>query len=109
MSTPEPRHQAALDRFLRDYPQVAEALDHLNPLQAQAGGMTLAEYRAEVLHEAFEAQAQQENLFAWELTLKLTASSEQEFEAQRLEVHKEVAEMARMSWAEYAELHGLKV
>lgn len=108
MSTPEPRHQAALDRFLLENPQVADVLGHLNPLQAQASGMSPAEYRAEALHEAFEAHAQQENLFAWELTLKLTASSPEEFEAQRLEVHREVAEMAHMAWPEYAELHGLK-
>ncbi|KAB0531213.1 DNA repair protein, partial [Pseudomonas palleroniana] len=33
----------------------------------------------------------------------------QDYQAQRLEVHKEVAEMAGMEWAEYCELHGLKL
>ncbi|WPO98382.1 DUF6388 family protein [Pseudomonas sp. HR96] len=108
MSTPEPRHQAALDRFLRERPPLAESLEHLNPLQAQAAGLSMAQYRAERLHEAFEEFAQQQGLFAWELTLQLTCASAEEFEAQRLEVHREVAEMAHMSWAEYAELHGLK-
>lgn len=108
MSTPEPRHQAALDRFLLDRPELADTLEHLNPLQAQAAGLTLAQYRAERLHEAFEDFAQQQDMFAWELTLQLTAASAEEFEAQRLEVHREVAEMANMEWAEYAELHGLK-
>ena len=109
MSTPEPRHQAALDRFLVEHPELAHTLDHLNPLQPQAAGISMAQYRAERLHEAFEEHAQQQGLFAWELTLQLTTASAQEFETQRLEVHREVAEMAHMNWPEYAEMHGLKV
>lgn len=108
MSTPEPRHQAALDRFVRERPDLAETLDQLNPLAARASGMSMAQYRAEWLNTAYEEFAQEQGLFAWELTLQLTCASEQEFAAQRLEVHREVAEMAQMSWPEYAELHGLK-
>ncbi len=107
MSQPGDNHQLALERFLSAHPDVALALDSLNPLEAQAKGETLAEYRAERLHEAFEAEAERLGLFAWELTLKLTADSAQAFEAQRLEVHKEVAQMAGLSWAEYCQLHGL--
>ena len=109
MSTPNDTHQLALDRFLREQPQVAAELDSLNPLAAQARGETLAQYRADRLHEAFEAYAEQHNLFAWELTLKLTADSTETFEAQRREVHKEVAQMAGMDWAQYCQLHGLAV
>jgi len=108
MSTPEPRHQAALDTFLASEPALRESLDHLNPLAAQAAGLTLGQYRAQQLHEAFEAHAQALGLFAWELTLQLTASTPQEFQAQRLEVHREVAEMAGMDWAEYCELNDLQ-
>ena len=107
MSQPGENHQRALDRFLNEHPEVATQLDTLNPLAAQAKGETLEEYRAERLHEAFEAQAEREGLFAWELTLKLTADSAAAFEAQRLEVHKEVAHMAGLSWAEYCQLHDL--
>ena len=107
MSQPGENHQRALDRFLNEHPEVATQLDTLNPLAAQAKGETLEEYRAERLHEAFEAQAEREGLFAWELTLKLTADSTAAFEAQRLEVHKEVAQMAGLSWAEYCQLHDL--
>jgi hypothetical protein len=46
-------------------------------------------------------------LFAWELTLQLTAATEADYQAQRLEVHREVAEMAGMDWLEYCELYGL--
>jgi hypothetical protein len=46
-------------------------------------------------------------LFAWELTLKLTSASPQAFAEQRLEVHREVAQMAGMEWSEYCELHHL--
>lgn len=107
MSEPGDNHQRALDRFLNEHPQVATQLDTLNPLAAQAKGETLAQYRAERLHEAFEAEAERQNLFAWELTLKLTAESAEAFEAQRLEVHKEVAQMAGLGWEEYCRLHDL--
>ena len=107
MSQPAEHHQLALDRFLKQHPDVATQLNTLNPLAAQAKGETLAEYRAERLHEAFEAEAEQQGLFAWELTLKLTADSVEAFEAQRLEVHKEVAQMAGLSWVEYCQLHDL--
>ena len=107
MSQPSDNHQRALDRFLTEHPEVATQLDTLNPLAAQAKRETLEQYRAERLHEAFEAEAERQNLFAWELTLKLTADSPEAFEAQRLEVHKEVAQMAGLSWADYCQLHGL--
>ncbi|MBW1250461.1 DUF6388 family protein [Pseudomonas tolaasii] len=107
MSDPGDNHQRALDKFLLEHPDVLAQLDTLNPLAAQAKKETLAQYRAERLHEAFEAEAERQHLFAWELTLKLTAESPQAFEAQRLEVHKEVAQMAGMNWAEYCQLHDL--
>ncbi|UVH51216.1 DUF6388 family protein [Pseudomonas sp. CBSPBW29] len=107
MSQPGENHQLALDRFLNEHPALAAELDTLNPLAAQAKGETMEQYRAERLHEAFEAEAERQGLFAWELTLKLTAHSSAEFEAQRLEVHKEVAQMAGLSWAEYSQLHDL--
>lgn len=107
MSAPGDNYQRALDRFLREHPDVAAELDSLNPLAAQARGESVAQYRTERLYEAFEAQAEREGLFAWELTLKLTTESSEAFEAQRLEVHKEVAQMAGMNWADYCQLHDL--
>ncbi|MBY8948816.1 MULTISPECIES: DUF6388 family protein [unclassified Pseudomonas] len=107
MSPPGDNHQLALDRFLNEHPDVAAELNTLNPLAAQAKGETLEQYRAERLHEAFEAEAERQGLFAWELTLKLTAQSPADFETQRLEVHKEVAQMAGLSWIEYCQLHDL--
>ncbi|MGZ0783057.1 DUF6388 family protein [Pseudomonas saponiphila] len=100
-------HEQALGKFLEQRPELREQLDHLNPLEARARGETPAQYRAERLHEAFEAEAERLGLFAWELSLQLTAASPEEFRAQRLEVHKEVAEMAGMPWAEYCALHQL--
>lgn len=107
MSQPGENHQLALDRFLNQHPALAAELNTLNPLAAQAKGETLEQYRAERLHEAFEAEAERQGLFAWELTLQLTAPSPEEFEARRLEVHKEVAQMAGLSWAEYCQLDDL--
>lgn len=107
MAAPEHPHEVALQKFLAARPELREALDHLNPLAAQARGETQEQYRAERLHEAFEAEAERQGLFAWELSLQLTAQSTEEFAARRLEVHREVAEMAGMPWSEYCELHGL--
>ena len=107
MTEPGPQHQKALDRFLAEHPALKQQLDTLNPLEARAVGQTMQEYRQERLNEAFEAEAERLGFFAWELTLKLTSESDDAFQAQRLEVHREVAQMAGMPWAEYCKFHGL--
>ena len=108
MAATEQQHELALKRFLDERPGLREELDHLNPLLAQAKGETAAQYREERLHEAFEAEAERQKLFAWELTLQLTAATSRDYEAQRLEVHREVAEMAGMDWLEYCDLYGIQ-
>ena len=108
MAATEQQHEQALKRFLDERPELRHDLDNLNPLQAQAKGETPEKYRDERLHEAFEAEAERQGLFAWELTLQLTAATAEDYEAQRLEVHREVAEMAGMDWLEYCELNGIK-
>jgi hypothetical protein len=62
------QHEQALKRFLEQRPELRVELDNLNPLLAQVKGETLAQYRDERLHEAFEAEAERLGLFAWELT-----------------------------------------
>ncbi|WP_339544585.1 DUF6388 family protein [Pseudomonas sp. RA_35y_Pfl2_P32] len=108
MAPIESQHELALQRFLNAHPALREELDHLNPLAAQAKGESMEHFRSERLHEAYEAEAERLGLFAWELTLQLTAATPEDFAAQRLEVHKEVAQMAGMGWQEYCELHGLE-
>jgi hypothetical protein len=108
MAATEQQHDQALQKFLDERPALRVELDNLNPLLAQAKGESAAQYREERLHEAFEAEAEHQGLFAWELTLQLTAASAEEYQAQRMEVHKEVAEMAGMDWREYCELYGLE-
>lgn len=108
MAPIESQHELALQRFLSAHPALREELDHLNPLAAQAKGESMEHFRSERLHEAYEAEAERLGLFAWELTLQLTAATPEDFAAQRLEVHKEVAQMAGMDWQEYCELHGLE-
>lgn len=107
MAATDQQHEQALKAFLAERPELHDELDNLNPLLAQAKGQTPAQYRDERLHEAFEAEAERLGLFAWELTLQLTAATPEEYETQRREVHKEVAEMAGMAWAEYCELYGI--
>lgn len=107
MAEIEKHHELALQKFLDERPALRDELDHLNPLAAQAKGETMEQYRGECLHEAFEAEAERLGLFAWELSLQLTAATPEDFESQYLEVHREVAEMAGMTWSEYCELHGL--
>ena len=107
MTEPGPQHQKALDRFLGERPELAAELEKLNPLAARAAGQSMQEYRQERLNEAFEAEAERLGFFAWELTLQLTSETPEDFEAQRLEVHREVAQMAGMAWADYCELYGI--
>jgi hypothetical protein len=108
MAPTDQRHEQALKLFLDARPELRETLDHLNPLLAQAKGENAAQYREERLHEAFEAEAENQGLFAWELTLLLTAATPEDYQAQRMEVHREVAEMAHLSWADYCDLYGLE-
>ena len=108
MALAEHPHQVALEKFLAGHPELEQELVRLNPLAAQAAGLTREQYREERLHEAFEEEAERQGLFAWELTLQLTSATPEEFAAQRLEVHREVAQMAGMDWAQYCELHGLE-
>jgi hypothetical protein len=108
MAAPEQQHELALEKFLDQRPELRIELDHLNPLLAQAKGETLAQFRDDRLHEAYEAEAERLGLFAWELTLQLTAATPEDYQAQRLEVHREVAEMAGMDWLEYCDLYGIQ-
>ena len=108
MAATDQQHEQALKKFLDERPELRDELDNLNPLLAQAKGETSAQYRDERLHEAFEAEAERQGLFAWELTLLLTAATPEDYEAQRREVHKEVAEMAGMDWLDYCELYGIE-
>ncbi|MCQ2996509.1 DUF6388 family protein [Pseudomonas syringae] len=108
MATAEHPHALALENFLSQRPELQQELEKLNPLAAQAAGLTREQYREERLHEAFEAEAERQGLFAWELTLQLTAASPEEYQSQRREVHKEVAQMAGMDWVEYCELNKLE-
>jgi Family of unknown function (DUF6388) len=107
MPTNDQQHEQALKLFLDQRPELRHELDNLNPLLAQAKGETPAQFREERLHEAFEAEAERLGLFAWELTLQLTAATAEDYQNQRLEVHREVAQMAGMDWLEYCELYGL--
>ena len=107
-ATEQQQHEQALKKFLDERPELRDELDNLNPLLAQAKGETSAQYRDERLHEAFEAEAERQGLFAWELTLQLTAATPEDYEAQRREVHIEVAEMAGMDWLDYCELYGIE-
>lgn len=109
MTEPVTQHQKALDRFLGERPELAAELEILNPLAARAVGQSMQQYRQERLNEAFEAEAERLGIFAWELTLRLTSETPEDFEAQRLEVHREVAQMAGMEWAEYCALYVLEV
>lgn len=108
MVAPTDRHALALQRFLAERPALGLELAQLNPLAAQARRESLEKFRQEHLHAAFEAEAQAQGLFAWELTLKLTAASPAQYLAQRLEVHRESAQMAGIEWDQYRRLYGLE-
>ena len=57
---------------------------------------------------AFEDEAESQGYQPWELTLKYTSTPEA-FEAARLALHKEAAEVLGVEWEEYCEMNDLVV
>ena len=95
--TQEVRHQAALEKYLEESPQLKEEIKDLS-----------ADDQRDQIQWAFEDEAESQNLQPWELTLKYTCAPE-EFEAARLALHKEAAEVLGVEWDEYCEMNNLVV
>ena len=93
----EARHEEALGKYLKDSPQLADEIKDLSP-----------DDQKDQIQWAFEDEAEAQNLQPWELTLKYTSTPE-EFEAQRLVLHKEAAEVLGVEWDEYCEMNNLVV
>ncbi|MBA1294337.1 dephospho-CoA kinase [Pseudomonas lurida] len=91
------RHEAALELYLKESPQLKEEIKDLS-----------ADDQRDQIQWAFEDEAESQGLQPWELTLKYTSKPE-EFEAQRLVLHKEAAEVLGVEWDEYCEMNNLVV
>lgn len=95
--TQEQRHELALEKYKLDAPQLLEEIKDLSP-----------DDQKDQIQWAFEDEAEAQGLQPWELTLKYTSTPE-EFEAQRLVLHKEAAEVLGVEWDEYCEMNNLVV
>jgi hypothetical protein len=95
--TQEHRHEQALEKYLLDVPDLKEEIKDLSP-----------DDQKDQIQWAFEDEAEAQGLQPWELTLKYTSTPE-EFEAQRLVLHKEAAEVLGVEWEEYCEMNNLVV
>ncbi|MBC3206448.1 dephospho-CoA kinase [Pseudomonas sp. SWRI111] len=95
--TQEQRHEQALEKYLQDVPDLKEEIKDLSP-----------DDQKDQIQWAFEDEAEAQGLQPWELTLKYTSTPE-EFEAQRLVLHKEAAEVLGVEWDEYCEMNNLVV
>lgn len=95
--TQEARHAEALKKYVLDAPQLLEEIKDLP-----------ADDQKDQIQWAFEDEAEAQGLQPWELTLKYTSSPE-EFEAARLVLHKEAAEVLGVEWEEYCEMNNLVV
>jgi len=95
--TQEARHEEALKKYLLESPQLADEIKDLP-----------ADDQKDQIQWAFEDEAESQGLQPWELTLKYTSSPE-EFEAARLVLHKEAAEVLGVEWEEYCEMNNLVV
>jgi hypothetical protein len=95
--TQEARHEEALKKYLLDSPQLADEIKDLP-----------ADDQKDQIQWAFEDEAESQGLQPWELTLKYTSTPE-EFEAARLVLHKEAAEVLGVEWEEYCEMNNLVV
>ena len=94
----ESRNELALDTFIKAHPHLLEEMKELS-----------AEDRQQQILWAFENEADDLGIEAWELALQLIARSPEELAAMRLEVHQEVAEALEMSWEEYCGLNDIAV
>lgn len=95
--TQEQRHEQALEKYLSELPQLKEEIKDLS-----------AEDQRDQIQWAFEDEAESQGLQPWELTLKYTSTPE-EFEAARIILHKEAAEVLGVEWDEYCEMNNLVV
>lgn len=95
--TQEQRHEIALEKYILDVPDLKEEIKDLSP-----------DDQKDQIQWAFEDEAEAQGLQPWELTLKYTSTPE-EFEAQRLVLHKEAAEVLGVEWDEYCEMNNLVV
>ena len=95
--TQEVRHQEALEKYLEATPQLKEEIKDLS-----------ADDQRDQIQWAFEDEAESQGYQPWELTLKYT-STPQEFEAARLVLHKEAADVLGVEWQEYCEMNNLVV
>ncbi|HHS7808259.1 dephospho-CoA kinase [Pseudomonas jessenii] len=95
--TQEQRHVLALEKYIQDVPDLKEEIKDLSP-----------DDQKDQIQWAFEDEAEAQGLQPWELTLKYTSTPE-EFEAKRLELHKEAAEVLGVEWDEYCEMNNLVV
>ena len=90
----ESRNELALDTFIKAHPELLEEMKDLS-----------AEDRQQQILWAFENEADDQGIEAWELALQLIARSPEELQTMRREVHQEVAEALQMSWEEYCSLN----
>lgn len=95
--TQEQRHEQALEKYILDVPDLKEEIKDLS-----------ADDQKDQIQWAFEDEAESQGLQPWELTLKYTSTPE-EFDAQRLVLHKEAAEVLGVEWEEYCEMNNLVV
>ncbi|NVZ49812.1 dephospho-CoA kinase [Pseudomonas sp. B6002] len=95
--TQEVRHEEALKKYLEDTPQLKEEIKDLS-----------ADDQRDQIQWAFEDEAESQGYQPWELTLKYTSTPEA-FEAARLALHKEAAEVLGVDWEEYCEMNDLVV
>jgi len=95
--TQEQRHEEALRKYILDVPDLKEEIKDLSP-----------DDQKDQIQWAFEDEAEAQGLQPCELTLKYTSTPE-EFEAKRLELHKEAAEVLGVEWEEYCEMNNLVV
>lgn len=93
----EARHEQALGKYVLDAPALLEEIKDLSP-----------DDQKDQIQWAFEDEAEAQGLQPWELTLKYTTTPE-EFEVERLKLHKEAAEVLGVEWEEYCEMNNLVV
>lgn len=96
MIAKEHRHQAALDTYLAQHPELAEEIAALS-----------AREQRQQIEWAFEDAADTRGLQAWEYALELIAQTPEQLAHMRLETHHDVADALGMRWEEYCAFNDL--
>lgn len=103
--TSEQRHNAAMEKFFSEHPDLLSAIESVKPGVIEACGLTVSEYREQQRLVAFSDAARRLGVDTTELAIRLVAESPEQAQEWRLGHQKKLAEALGIEWEEYRALN----